>query len=132
MNLRLDFSLRQRRIALTVLLAALAAGWVAARSGGFASTPLGRLETAALLSLPLLFSGIVFSTLLSARGHISGIMAMNLLGAVVGGLLEYNSMYLGFQALYLMAMACYALAFVSQWIFVDKDAAGTATPSRVP
>jgi hypothetical protein len=40
-----------------------------------------RLETAALLSLPLLFSGTVFSTLLSVRGHISGIMAMNLLGA---------------------------------------------------
>ena len=27
----------------------------AARSGGFASTPIGRQETAALLSLPLLF-----------------------------------------------------------------------------
>ena len=65
-------------------------------------------------------------------GHISGVMAMNLLGAIVGGLLEYNSMYLGFQALYLMAMVCYALAFVSQWIFVDKEAADTATPSRVP
>ena len=75
-------------------------------------------------------------TLIRAAGHyyqrISAIMAMNLLGAIVGGLLEYNSMYVGFQALYLMAMACYALAMVSQWIFVDKDAAGTATPSRVP
>jgi hypothetical protein len=107
-----------------LLLVALAAGWLAARSGGFGSTPVGRLETAALLSLPLLFSGIVFSTLLSARDRISGIMAMNLLGAIVGGLLEYNSMYLGFQALYLMAMACYALAFASEWIFVNKDATG--------
>src|SRR4029077_19865500 len=68
------------------LLAALAVGWLAARSGGFVSTPLGRLANAALLRLPLLFSGIVFSTLLSARGGISGIMAMNLLGAIVGGL----------------------------------------------
>jgi hypothetical protein len=125
-------NIKRPQFAYLFLLAALAAGWLAARSGGFASTPLGRLETAALLSLPLLFSGIVFSTLLSARGHISAIMAMNLLGAIVGGLLEYNSMYVGFQALYLMAMACYALAVVSQWIFVDKDAAGTATPSRVP
>jgi spermidine synthase len=108
------------------LLAALAAGWLAARSGGFASTAIGRLETAALLSLPLLFSGIVFSTLLSARRHISGIMAMNLLGAIVGGLLEYNSMYFGFQALYLMAMACYVLAFVSEWVFTNKDAPGYA------
>jgi hypothetical protein len=104
------------------LAAALVAGWLAARSGGFASTPVGRLETAALLSLPLLFSGIVFSTLLSTRGHISGIMAMNLLGAIVGGLLEYNSMYLGFQALYLMAMGCYLLAFVSDLAFRNDDA----------
>jgi hypothetical protein len=110
------------------LLAALAVGWLAARSGGFVSTPIGRLETAALLSLPLLFSGIVFSTLLSARGGISGIMAMNLLGAIVGGLLEYNSMYLGFQALYLIAMGSYVLAFVSEWIFTNKDTPVTAKP----
>jgi hypothetical protein len=116
------------------LLAALAVGWLAARSGGFPSTPLGRLETVVVLSVPLLFSGIVFSTLLSARDHISGIMAMNLLGAIMGGLLEYNSMYLGFRALYLMAMACYVLAFVSELVFRNKDAERptTATPAGVP
>jgi spermidine synthase len=115
-------NIKRPMISYLFLAAALVAGWLAARSGGFASTPLGRLETAALLSLPLLFSGIVFSTLLSTRGHISGIMAMNLLGAIVGGLLEYNSMYLGFQALYLMAMGCYLLAFLSELVFRDDDA----------
>jgi len=109
------------------LSAALAVGWLAARSGGFPSTPLGRLETAVVLTVPLLFSGIVFSTLLSARGHVSGIMAMNLLGAILGGLLEYNSMYLGFRALYLMAMACYVLAFMSELVFRNKDAERPAT-----
>jgi hypothetical protein len=79
-----------------------------------------------LLSLPLLFSGIVFSTLLSADRHIASIMAMNLMGAIVGGLLEYNSMYLGFQALYLLAMGCYLLAFVSDWMFIRKDAPAPA------
>jgi hypothetical protein len=106
-----------------------ATGWAAARAGGFASTPVGRIETAALLSLPLLFSGIVFSTLLSARRDVSSIMAMNLLGAIVGGLLEYNSMYLGFQALYLMAIGCYVLAFSSEHIFANGDAVITATPT---
>jgi len=114
-------NIKRPHLAYLFLLAALAAGWLAARSGGFASTPMGRLETAALLSLPLLFSGIVFSTLLSMRGHISAIMAMNLLGAIVGGLLEYNSMYLGFQALYLIAMGCYVLAFLSEWFFRNKE-----------
>jgi hypothetical protein len=121
------FGIRRPHLAYLCLLAALAAGWLAARSGGFASTPLGRFETAALLSLPLLFSGIVFSTLLTTRGHISGIMAMNLLGAIVGGLLEYNSMYLGFQALYLMAMGCYVLAMASEWVFAGKGTADAAT-----
>jgi spermidine synthase len=96
-----------------LLFASLAVGWYVAKSGGFASTPVGRLETAIVLTLPLLFSGIVFSTLLSSRGQISGMMAMNLLGAVCGGLLEYNSMYFGFQFLYLVAMGCYLLAFAS-------------------
>lgn len=39
-------------------------------------------------------------------------MAVNLLGAMCGGLLEYNSMYLGFRALYLIAMGLYAAAFL--------------------
>jgi len=39
---------------------------------------------------------------------------MNLLGAICGGLLEYNSMYFGFQFLYLIAIGCYLLAFVSE------------------
>ena len=38
-------------------------------------------------------------------------MAANLLGAMAGGLLEYNSMYFGFRFLYLLAMALYAIAW---------------------
>jgi len=123
-------NIRRPQFSYLLLMAALAAGWLAARSGGFASTPLGRLETAVLLSLPLLFSGIVFSTLIATRERISGIMAMNLLGAIAGGLVEYNSMYLGFQALYLIAMGCYALAFASELAFRDKGATA-AVAARV-
>ena len=96
-----------------LLLAAIAAGWFVAKSGGFPSTPLGRLGTTVMLTWPLLFSGIVFSTLLTTKGNVSSTMAMNLLGAICGGLLEYNSMYFGFQWLYLAAMGCYILAFLS-------------------
>lgn len=100
-----------------LLWAALAIGWFAARSGGFSSTPIGRFETAVVLTCPLLFSGIVFSTLLSSKGQVSGMLAMNLLGAICGGLLEYNSMYFGFRWLYLVAMVCYLLAFGSDLLF---------------
>ena len=56
---------------------------------------------------------------------ISGIMAFNLLGAICGGLLEYNSMYFGFQSLYLIALGCYALAFVCS-ITIGRGQTGTA------
>lgn len=109
------------------LWAALAIGWLVARSGGVGSTPLGRLETAIVLTCPLFFSGIVFSTLLASKGQVSGMMAMNLLGAICGGLLEYNSMYFGFRWLYLAAMACYLLAFLSDLLLAHKEAEEIAT-----
>jgi hypothetical protein len=58
--------------------------------------------------------------LLATRANISGIMAMNLMGAIVGGLLEYNSMYFGFQALYPMAIVCYVLALASEGLFQNR------------
>jgi hypothetical protein len=112
--------IRRSLIPYLCLFAALFLGWYVAREGGFASTPLGRLETSIVLTLPLLFSGIVFSTLLSSKGQVSGMIAMNLLGAICGGLLEYNSMYFGFRFLYLIAIGCYLLAFVSKLPFPRK------------
>jgi multisubunit Na+/H+ antiporter MnhF subunit len=73
-----------------------------------------------VLTLPILFSGIVFSTLLSSKGQVSGMVAMNLLGAICGGLLEYNSMYFGFRFLYLVAMVCYLLGFLTDLILQKK------------
>jgi len=108
----LRFRIERPLVAYLLLLASLGVGWFVARSGGFPSTPLGRLETALVLTSPILFSGIVFSTLLGSRGQIAGVMAVNLLGAMGGGLLEYNSMYFGFRALYLLAIVLYSAALV--------------------
>jgi hypothetical protein len=117
--------IRRPLVPYLLLLATLAAGWFVSRSGGFASTSLGRLETAVVLTCPLFFSGIVFSTLLSHKGQVSGIMAANLLGAICGGLLEYNSMYFGFRSLYVWAMVCYLLAFASELVFVSSSSMST-------
>ena len=54
---------------------------------------------------------------------------MNLFGAICGGLLEYNSMYFGFRALYVMAMGCYLLAFLSE--FVTKNRKICKLPDRM-
>jgi hypothetical protein len=97
-----------------LLLVSLAIGWWIAHTGGLPSTWVGRIGLAFVLTSPIFFSGILFSTLLRSRGAISGMMAMNLLGAMCGGLLEYNSMYFGFQFLYILAAGLYIAAFVSE------------------
>jgi len=112
------------------LLACLAIGWWVARSGGLPSTWAGRVETMLLLTSPMFFSGIVFSTLLKSRGEISGVMSANLFGAMCGGLLEYNSMYFGFQFLYLMAAGLYVSAFIWELFGSRFDRKATA-PARV-
>lgn len=103
-----------------ILISTLVLGWYIARSGGFSSTAGGRIGTVIVLTCPLLFSGIAFSTLLSRQGLLSGIMASNLMGAICGGLVEYNSMYFGFQSLYLAAIVCYLLAFASEFVYLES------------
>lgn len=100
-----------------LLFASLATGWWIAKSGGLPSTTAGRVETLIVLTCPLFFAGIVFSTLLSTQSRISSVMSMNLLGAMCGGILEYNSMYFGFHFLYLLAIGLYAAALVSNLAF---------------
>ena len=65
-----------------------------------------------VLTVPLFFAGIIFSSLIGeARINISTAFAYNLMGALFGGVMEYNSMYFGFAFLYLLALGFYALAF---------------------
>lgn len=76
-----------------------------------------KLLLVTILVGPLFFSGIVFSTLLKGAKNISAIMSYNLMGAMLGGVLEYNSMQFGFSSLYLIAFLLYGLAWVSAFSF---------------
>ncbi|MBV9147568.1 MAG: hypothetical protein JO065_16760 [Acidobacteria bacterium] len=107
------FGLRRTLIPYLLLLAAMGIGLAVAKSGGFAPTVAGRLLTIVILTCPIFFAGIVFSTLISRTENIAGAMASNLFGAMVGGVLEYNSMYFGFHFLYWLAAGLYLAAFVS-------------------
>ena len=60
-----------------------------------------------LVALPIFFASLIFSTLLSRRADGTRALAWNLLGAIVGGVLEYSSMLLGIKALYLIAALLY-------------------------
>src|SRR5258706_12648275 len=66
------FGLQRPHFFYLLLLATLGIGWWVSRGGGLPSTTMGRLGTTALLTSPMFFSGIVFSTLLASRRQIAG------------------------------------------------------------
>jgi hypothetical protein len=116
------------------LFASLLVGYVLATSHGqwVFGPPLMQLATSCVvLTVPLFFAGIIFSSLIGeARINISTAFAYNLIGALFGGVMEYNSMYFGFAFLYLLALGFYSLA----WAFSRKSTSlirtGQAAPVR--
>ena len=121
---------RRTGLAYVGLMASLLVGYFYARNHGLVTLGSPQADLAVscvLLTLPLFFSGIVFSSLIS-RGdiNISTALAYNLMGALFGGLMEYNSMYFGFSFLYLLAMGFYFLA----WVF-SRDPVALWTRRRL-
>jgi len=123
-------SIEGRMWPFALLVVSLAVGFAASRAGGLPSTAAGRLATTALLTCPLFFSGLMFSSLLRRSPDLSGAMGQNVLGAMLGGVLEYNSMYFGFAALYLVAILLYAAAFAMSRRMVSSARAEKATALR--
>jgi len=66
-----------------------------------------------ILSFPVFFSGLAFSKELVSYGSTANALSCNVLGALVGGLLEYNSMFFGFKFLYILAVIFYFLAYIT-------------------
>ena len=99
-----------RKFAYAGLAISLLAGYFFSPGRLALSHSLGISVSTTLLVIPVLFSGLVFSISLRERGRVAGPLASNLFGAIVGGLLEYNSMYFGFRVLYLFALGIYALS----------------------
>jgi len=64
-------------------------------------------------ALPIGFAGILVSMFLKRSTNPSASLGSNLIGAVIGGCLEYLSMCIGLQALTLIALAFYLLALFS-------------------
>lgn len=73
---------------------------------------IGRTLMVTVLAVPLFFSGLAFSSELKRHGEVPAALSSNLLGSMLGGVLEYNSMYFGFRSLYLLAFVLYGLAFL--------------------
>ena len=102
------------RLAFLLLAITLLATYVAPvhRLLGWESALRGSVAVV-LLCLPLFFAAIVFARAIQAEPRPSAALGSNLLGALVGGILEYSSMAVGFHPLYLFALGLYALAWLT-------------------
>lgn len=65
---------------------------------------------AAMVGLPIFFSSWIFALLFRNHPAPTRALGYNVLGAIVGGVLEYSSLALGIKALYIVAAAMYAAA----------------------
>jgi SAM-dependent methyltransferase len=66
------------------------------------------IAAVALLALPVVFSSLVFASSVSRVANLAPVLASNLIGGVLGGVLENLSLVVGISALGLVAVAVYA------------------------
>jgi len=76
------------------------------------SLNLAKVLSPIFLTIPIFFSGLAFSSELKKLNSVSIALSSNILGALFGGLVEYNSMYFGFKFLYLFAIIIYLSALI--------------------
>ncbi len=72
--------------------------------------------TAVISCLPVLFGGMMFSTIMKKSGDQANLLGANLLGTAFGGLLEYICIVAGLKSLTILAMIIYGLALSVAWL----------------
>ncbi len=102
--------------------------WFSTVSGSMQSQWLSQILPTAVLTLPLFFSGLIFSEELQSANSVAAALGSNLIGAMLGGCLEYNSMYFGYRSLYVLAIVIYALSMI---VSLLRRARGEALPAAV-
>ncbi len=113
-----------------VLFAMLLLAWLIPASS-LLQLPVGpRLLAAVALAFgPVFVANVAFSKRLAVADDSSTGMGANLLGAMVGGVLEYSALVVGYNALLLLAGLLYAGAFVAYRVITRR---GPATPVPGP
>ena len=104
-----------RPIVLYIALAAsLAAAWLVPPESLLALTPLPRFLAATTIAfMPPFFANLIFSQRFKGTASSAAAFAANLLGAMLGGALEYTALITGYRFLLIVIAGLYGLAFVA-------------------
>ncbi len=83
-----------------------------------------------LAGAPVFFAAVCFSRLFSAQASTGYALGVNLVGAMLGAMLEYSSMYLGMRDVWLVLLGVYALAMLTSRVIAPAAATAKWPPRR--
>lgn len=129
--------LRTRRLPVlyALLFAALAVAWVVPPDDLLGLAVPARLAAAlALAFAPIFLANLIFAQRFKESASSTTAFGANLIGAMVGGVLEYGSLVLGYRSLLIVVAALYACALVAgrKYLAGRADEPTRATPPRRP
>jgi hypothetical protein len=97
-----------------VLMAALLVAWLIRPSSLLSLGVLPRFAAATIIAfLPVFFANLIFAQRFRDVGSSVTAFGANLLGAMVGGILEYTALVEGYHVLLVIIAGLYALAFLA-------------------
>jgi hypothetical protein len=106
--------IRRPQLLYGALLAALAVAWIVPQESLLALSLVPRFVVAVLIAFaPIFLANLVFTQRFRDVGDSTVAFAANLVGAMVGGVIEYVSLITGYRALLIVVAGLYGLAFVT-------------------
>ena len=107
------FRLPDRRVLYGLLTASLVVAWVARPESLLRLEPAARFAAAAGLAFaPVFLANLIFSQRFRDVGASTVALGANLLGAMLGGVLEYGAIVVGYRNLFVLVAVLYGLAFL--------------------
>ncbi len=96
------------------LLVALGVTWAIPPGSLLTLSPVPRFLAAVIIAFaPIFFANMVFSQRFRDTGDSTTAFGANLLGAMIGGILEYTALIIGYRWLLVLVALLYGLAFIS-------------------
>jgi hypothetical protein len=105
---------RRPALLYAALLAALIVAWAIPPSALLSLSPLPRFAAAVSIAFaPIFLANMVFAQRFRDTGDSGTAFGANLLGAMIGGILEYASLIVGYRWLLVFVAVLYGLAFLT-------------------
>ena len=92
----------------------MAENWIIPAESLLSLSPVLRLLSAGTLAfLPIFIANLIFAERFGGEKDSTVAFGANILGAVLGGILEYTALMIGYRSLLFIVAAAYALAFLA-------------------